>query len=63
MKQTHLNAPMMAWIAVDPMLILIIALNVFVMVNKYLETFVTMECRLLAKMNSIFLEIMYLKYI
>ena len=57
MKQTPWNVLMMGWIAADPMLLLIIALNVLVMVSKYLETFVTMECKPLAKPNSIALEI------
>ena len=34
MKQILLNVVMMVWIAVDPMLILTIALNVHVMVKK-----------------------------
>ena len=35
MKQTLWNVLMMVWIAADPMLILTIAQNVLVMVNKY----------------------------
>ena len=43
MKQTLLNVLMMVSIAVDPMLILIIALNVLVMVGKHSKKLVAIN--------------------